>query len=488
MYTYRADDVQAAVRLAWQFKCERRYDWFRGQTHNWRLVPSLHRPGVPRDEALAMLARFEAWAGQTNGLESLAADATALLAVAQHYGLPTPFIDFTTDPDAAGFFACDGLERPTESSCIICLDTADLTDFWQAMPSKYPPPTCVQMDVSNLWRLEVQKGTFLLCPYDDIERLYGFDRIFFPCTSGSDHAARKRMYPREKSRLEILLDQYLMNEQLIKGTRTMDEVLSNVQQVTLASAPMVDPDLVLGGDLPSVPSWIAADLSAWHHNDRERHDDLGKDVTWELNFGASPDTLDCARSVAEDVYAWIKGQTMCRRALVNWTFSALAKPQIGPDVALADALRWLWDGLRSLPYSDEDLALAIGNCVGLHVERTKRESLYDLGPPMHSLFGASIEVELDGGDGSYSRAFVPRWVFLEAVRPDIAEFLAPACRDEVIHNPRGLLQAIGAPDLLFEFEAFALMAARFFAPTQVLVREGRAAFFSPARIVRIGLP
>src|SRR6266540_13841 len=297
MYTYRADDVQAAVRLAWQFKCERRYDWFRGQTHNWRLVPSLHRPGVPRDEALAMLARFEAWTGQTNGLESLAADATALLAVAQHYGLPTPFIDFTTDPDAAGFFAFDGLERPTESSCIICLDTADLTDFWQAMPSKYPPPTCVQMDVSNLWRLEVQKGTFLLCPYDDIERLYGFDRIFFPCTSGSDHAARKRMYPREKSRLEILLDQYLMNEQLIKGTRTMDEVLSNVQQVTLASAPMVDPDLVLGGDLPSVPSWIAADLSAWHHNDRERHDDLGKDVTWELNFGASPDTLDCARSV-----------------------------------------------------------------------------------------------------------------------------------------------------------------------------------------------
>jgi FRG domain len=76
---------------------------------------------------------FVRWAGITPGLEPIAKDHDALLAVAQHYGIPTHYIDFTTDPGVAGFFACDAAQPPETGteSCIYCVNTEDLNDVWE---------------------------------------------------------------------------------------------------------------------------------------------------------------------------------------------------------------------------------------------------------------------------------------------------------------------------------------------------------------------
>jgi hypothetical protein len=63
------------------------------------------------------------------------------------------------------------------------------------------------MTVPDLWRLEAQHGCFLFCPYDNVERLYDFDRIFFPNTHPLRGVRREDVYPERKSHLEVLLDQ-----------------------------------------------------------------------------------------------------------------------------------------------------------------------------------------------------------------------------------------------------------------------------------------
>jgi hypothetical protein len=122
----------------------------------------------------------------------------------------------------AGFFACDLDDLvPGEPSCIVCLNTADLVDFWHNMPAKWRPPECLRIDVSNLWRLQAKKGVFLFCPYTNIEEIYDFDRIIFPASVQATQTMRDRVYPVRKSQLEILLDQYFMNERLIENSRNI---------------------------------------------------------------------------------------------------------------------------------------------------------------------------------------------------------------------------------------------------------------------------
>lgn len=105
---YRARDVREAVRIAEGLRDKGRYDWFRGQREDWPLKSSFARlAGEQEDKALEQAERFINWAQATPGLEALVQDVDATCAVGQHYGIPTNYIDFTTNPEVAGFFAAD---------------------------------------------------------------------------------------------------------------------------------------------------------------------------------------------------------------------------------------------------------------------------------------------------------------------------------------------------------------------------------------------
>src|SRR5689334_22379218 len=101
---YEVRSCQAATELAQEF-CEKgKYDWFRGQVSAAHLiVPTLLRPTTDLRLANELLDRFFAWVNLTPGLEQITKDESQIYAVAQHYGLPTHLVDFTVDPNIAGF-------------------------------------------------------------------------------------------------------------------------------------------------------------------------------------------------------------------------------------------------------------------------------------------------------------------------------------------------------------------------------------------------
>jgi hypothetical protein len=130
-------------------------------------------------------------------------DDTALTAIAQHYGIPTTFLDLTTNPEIAVLFAksSTGAERSDEA-VIYCFLEAGLKSVAVAR--------LIRINIDNLWRLEAQRGLFLdFLEESLIDTLRARAiRIHFP----SEFLAaeeRTRLYPVRKSALESIIDQWV---------------------------------------------------------------------------------------------------------------------------------------------------------------------------------------------------------------------------------------------------------------------------------------
>ncbi len=95
---HKVNNVDEAVKLANKLKEQNGYDLFRGQIKNWLLKSSFGRQvdKNKKDEAIEKMARFVWWVKRTKGLEELAKHPDDMIAIAQHYGIPTNFVDFTT--------------------------------------------------------------------------------------------------------------------------------------------------------------------------------------------------------------------------------------------------------------------------------------------------------------------------------------------------------------------------------------------------------
>ncbi len=493
MHRITVDSVEDAVRAAEQLQRSGRPYWFRGQAKDWPLRSSLVRVTAEnRDLVLEKIARYEGWVKHTPGLENLAANTDAAIAVAQHYGLPTNFVEFTTLPEIAGFFASEKASSETtpDLACIICLDVEDFKEFWQPLAERYRPPEFLELTVPDLWRLEAQHGRFLFCPYDNVERLYDFDRILFHNTHPLGSVAREDVYPERKSHLEILLDQYFMNERMIDAERAWRP--EGVKQIVIeAPTSGCDPDVFPKG-LPEHPSWAAGALRQW----LELRAELFNNARTAVNFRILvPDPRDKPRLVTE-----ISGQLLhdlfklvgIRSKLVGWQVQVKADYRLPRDFESQLALRLarLWDGLRRLPYNDTDISLGLGLCVALaaalggdfrnpdarHWERAAADCLEE-----------PVELEFGAEDGSYSRGYASAAGLTGAIRPDILSYMAGPWRNQLAGNVRGILQTAWTPKKTFDHELLTPLFAREIAPYQVLARD-TAIFYSPARLVSLGLP
>jgi hypothetical protein len=497
--TYRASGVEEAVETAARFHRDGRYNWFRGQVHDWPPHSSMFRALSSEDpervqKALRRVEMFLRWMKETPELKHLLDDPNAAVAVAQHHGIPTNYIDFTTEPGVAGFFAADAPEIPKDekSACIFCLNTDDLLRIWELMRPFRPKAhlELVTIDVSNLWRLEAQHGCFLYCDYNwDVD--YPMDRILFPYSGYPSWPTREDIYPPQKSPLELLLDQYFDVEQKTFGTlwlrQQFEELIAKGAKNIFwynDKAPVAGyrEGAIHVAKLPKLTSWKSAALKGWTGIAIERMDQtIGAPIVLQVKPATS--SLESANSVSYGVRQLLTTRPHSRQTIFEWQLRGLPK-QDNLDVdKLSQAFQAVWNGMRSLPYTDEEIADAFGVTTQLFLEGFSADG--DL-LSAQKVMGDCFQAEFGVADGSSSRGYVTRKSLRAGLRSDLLDFASEQLIKNMQADVRWVLQAIFAPKLLIEFDHMRTIFARELIPTQVFTRK--LVLYSPARLETFGLP
>ncbi|WP_328323938.1 FRG domain-containing protein [Kribbella sp. NBC_00382] len=507
---HHTPNVAEAQQLAERMKASGECNWFRGQTRNWPVLSSLsRRDEAQHAEACDRMAAFDHWVDRNPDVRSMIRTRDDRIAVAQHYALPTNFVDFTTEPAVAAFFACH--EPPLEwsssdLSCIICVNTDDLRDVWETVRNagvEIPPFEEIRVDVPELWRLQAQRGIFLYFPFDEgFERhVYDFDRICFPSPQPpagcSVSIPEEDIYPTQQSQLEISLDQFFMLERLTEGHQAFEQMLSDgrLRKITKPSLPDgLDPDVFGPLGLPEHESWSPAALSGWSTPAPEAFVPISTAPELEVFVQADAMPNERRLRLAESLTQQIAGTTGCRAGPVRWHLSGEDFKEGSGRVS--EAMSLTWDGLRRLPFGDDDLAHALAMAatfaLAVHDDPQARSDPELAGRLAAVCLGASsvFETEIGMLDGSYTRGWAAADELAAAVRDDFPSFLNAEFRSR-IDSIWTILQVSTVPRRTFVFERLATVFARQIVPTQIVARgpaTGKARLYNPVQAMSLGRP
>lgn len=189
---------------------EGRANLFRGQSNDWpAITPSLVRgSGEQRDKARTSLDDFIEWATFVPQMALYHESTEAVTAIAQHYGIPTAFLDLTTKPEIAELFACAAPMGDLDGDAVIYC-------FLREQLQLHPSFRVIEIDVDNLWRLQAQHGLFL--EYLDETKIADIRdaaiRVHFPRRAITP-TETTQLYPLRKSALEVTIDQWIYRKQV----------------------------------------------------------------------------------------------------------------------------------------------------------------------------------------------------------------------------------------------------------------------------------
>lgn len=481
-------NVEEAVELAWKFKQEGKYDWFRGQQKDWTPSASVYRlkkSDLKRENQ--RMSEFLWWMNNTKGLEYLHGNEDAQLAIAQHYGLSTTFLDFTTDPSVAGYFASQVKKYSRNThGYIYCLNTIDLSKWWQLVKSSKPDlPTVdfISEKVSNLWRLEAQHGVFLYCP-KGWENVYAMEVIVFPQTGPPSFPTKEQIYPTKKSQLELLLDHYFFVDRLERFHEMREKLFPDAIIIRDEGAPdRVEPKFFTKGKLPRQKDWKLPNLNQWLKVSAEsfRSTTLGE---IELRINMKNDAHEIRSRVLYGVQRALQMNPDLRNQSIRWKLL----PDRPLPKQLSHAIDWLWNGLRLLPYSSDSIAEGIATCFALYKFGYSRAT--DSNEQQEIVLKCiphSMRLEIGSKEGGVVRCFASSTLLRNAVRADLLRHLKAEYRPYA-NDISAILSWCSNPSKLFVFEQLANLFATQLVPTQVLKSGAEVAIFSPARLEGFGLP
>jgi hypothetical protein len=135
---------------------------FRGQPCNDPLLPKVARNNPKRNTTALekeMVKEFRRRLARERDVESM--DDWDVLIHAQHYGLATRLLDWTTNPLFALWFACSDYSSPSDGFIysLIANDSALLDPMMEKDPYKIKKTYIVKPNVNNI-RIRTQSGWF----------------------------------------------------------------------------------------------------------------------------------------------------------------------------------------------------------------------------------------------------------------------------------------------------------------------------------------
>jgi len=488
------NDVYEAVEIAKQFQGEGTFNLFRGQIRNFPVLPSIYRRGVDRQLKIEELDKFYHWANTIEELKSLHNSQDAILAVAQHHGFKTNFLDFTRNPEIAGFFACDAndgkLPQVTndeeELSCIICINRELLLKSWErensllfAQEQRYFV-RIVDIKIPNHFRLQTQEGMFLEANAIGslLEGYSGFYRILFPYTDKYKNIKENQIYPVEKSHLEQLIDEYLKGEGF--SIRLMNLKNSHLFQKSIEFHSNGCPNVFIAGELPLVHhSWKDGKQEVWQIEPDENYAEIHTDQPFNLIFKSDDKPYQCAERIIKGITSLFDKDI--RKKSINWNFLDEQGSPFTIDyydvekdeecaIICGDLVALIWNGVRRLPYTDEQIV----NCISNYICLEKYGEEY---------FGEITYLELSSQD-IRTRGFATEEALIKCVRADYTELITDQ-KGLLKSSPSNMMSAVPFPSRLFEFSRFTDLFVRQIIPSQMYYKlDGTTIINSPVRVKR----
>ena len=417
------------------------------------------------------------------------------MAIAQHYGLPTRFIDFTTEPRVAAFFASDirSDSQPPEEAAILCLDSKDFESIWGIIGDELnlPPedrPQIITIDVANLWRLEAQAGRFMWSAINEVEDIYtGISRIIFPF-SQNDSALPKRefIYPLNQSRLEVALQNFFQNEEIHEFLESMNQAKGRgeIVEITMPT-PNYEMSSWWDGFFTADPEW--PQVENWEQVKVERFESVYPCLSISVNLSLSFENFasEFTRTLSDELIASNRG-----RGIEFLGLGTLKKEST--QRRLISCITRLWNGMRILPYTASEIRTAMVLCIGIFLDRVK------FGDGHEPFRGNSIKISVAAscsGKGAYSYAHVSREGLLRAASPEFVR----AVKAHTSLSDEGLswkVASVGArPWQRFTFSGLRELMVNEIIPTQVAEhgdQEGddglaQPLFFSPTSFKVFGI-
>lgn len=491
--------MEEAISLANKFKDAGHYDLFRGQLNaEWRPTSTYQRKignnAAAKKTHEQRIARIVAWAQTIPELSYLANEVSRvdeLFAILQHYGIPTCYIDFTTNPSVAGFFASDRTTPPpsNEKCAIYCLKIEHIKEHYAKLRLQNTELAAelIIIDAPILWRLQAQHGCFLYVNHDWTQ-LYEMDRIEFPWSGYPAYPSIDQIYPKHKNALENLLDQYFAEERSREAYEAFLAMMADLENkgtkipfVTHLKSGPYDSD-AFTDSLKILPSWSSEKKNEWTTLPSEDfYTTVGRRLPFTLRQGSGAPSAK--HQIIEAVYNTLRAQPTLRQYAIDWSFTNLPE-ELEPE-NLSRCIRIAWNGMRRLPFTNPEIADAFGALVELCAK-----------PGCQSIFGNEIsdaflewlpdclEVEFCPANGASSRGFCSSSGLLSALDD---EFITKLREQSTALSASGLLSVSYDPRLTFNFSKFSTIFARELIPSQI-ASSRELILFNPMQLTTFGLP
>lgn len=483
---YTTNNLDEAIELATKFQQEGKYNLFRGQAQDWPMIPSMGRVNKSEvkeiQEKITRLAYFFECEPTLNKYKN---DVDWFFAVAQHYGLPTMYIDFSTSVEVSAYFATNSKSNKVGTNAvIICLNETVFNNYIESILSiftdrKVIPPYLVNVNVENLWRLQAQKGRFLFTPFNNLESIYPFfDRIVFPFTYSFTKIVTEDIYPTAKSELEIMLDHYFDSEVRIIGQKRFDKLKEEVD-VLVTEYPAPNIEKSLKQNMPH-SSWTLESNKIWNFQLSEE---------WQVSESRTSVDLICNRysnfnsgviNIFEQITQLFEEGKLIRNNPSNFNVTVLTRISRKNRNTLVRSCNRIWSGTRNLPFSNEEIALIMSTYINLELLDFKSKDTF-------SISGEKLVVlELTNEYGSITRAYASPSKIISSFREDISEIVI----DDLlpIKTPEVLLY-VNKPSIIFDFDKLLGLFKEEIIAYQVLYnseKDNPVIFYSPKQVSVLG--
>jgi len=485
MAVYKVKNIEEAMQMANKFKSSGAYNLFRGQAQNWKLTSTRARlQETEEQDAKEKMQRFMNFLTSDPELLKYREDIDWTFAVAQHYGLPTPYIDFSTSVEVAAYFATNSnANKQNVESVILCLSEVDFQEFIIHNHEPFEkggaePPYVANVDVENLWRLQAQYGTFLYTPTIQIENLYSVDKIIFPYTAPYQGILEEDIYPKRKSELEIKLDRFFDSERNREGNKEFIDLFNTENSTVIDVSNCLNEKILKSPNLHE--SWTEERINEWQYPLKEKWSPTSEEQVVFAIIPSYDDPMDVINALWQQLKKLFSRDSFSKESILKFKITTEDPLKESVVVTMENKCSLIWNGTRNLPYTVFEVLLIIAQYLALEQYRDRTGNIYGLSE------GKPITIELGDAYGNYARTKANATELRKAFRDDLKGVIIDDYDGPMTAE---FLLSVNKPQLVFDFERFKKLFIYQMMCYQMLLNytdDFSCVFFSPTELATFG--